>query len=690
MVVQINLEGRSLSLPKTVVKRGAVDWNSQAAVKGVLQILDGACQAKTVDEALAEVRGFTSLGHMIWAYAYLRMLHHKDPNLFYRTVMAEPSFLMPIVYTPTVGEACQKFGQLPLLPRGCYVSLADRGNLKADLYTVCAGFNPHKTMPVMIDAGCTDANGNAAKLTIRDHILYHGMKENRVKHTSKAGTEVNSAYYGEDSFIGDASLAVRSCFTEEVVQAMLSDCYKFSRGQAIFGSGTRFPPVEVQGRTRSPGQVNNFFIFPGMSFAAVCCEATKITDHLFMEAAQAVANSLDKVDIESDSVLPNTARIRDVGHNVATAVVLAAQKANLAQKPLGETWEEVAGELASLRWDPAGQSPIIQDDSAAPACAVPHPANIDRDRTEDALKHLESGWWRPPVEAFLDISDARRDSCSARLRIQASRVLIQAVKNGSYEAGIGVWGMVARQMALEATASLLDLFSGKTTETEEAVARLPRPLQLEVAKHFAKPSEQADHAEPVQQPEPKEFEATQEHAQYDFAEEPRTTGAEEGRSLRRHEISETSEPKRQDPAADEPKEPRSSEVDEANERRHNLEADKPARSAAEATRHQHDAEPKMNAQNQDRASEHKDLKDRAHEHFNMANDTAHAHAADEQISQHPDTSALPKAVEEHCMAAVAILSHITRCLPDILLRATEGLLERLLDPVADVRAAAQS
>ncbi|CAK8991520.1 NADP-dependent malic enzyme (NADP-ME) (Malic enzyme 1), partial [Durusdinium trenchii] len=261
MVVQINLEGRSLSLPKTVVKRGAVDWNSQAAVKGVLQILDGACQAKTVDEALAEVRGFTSLGHMIWAYAYLRMLHHKDPNLFYRTVMAEPSFLMPIVYTPTVGEACQKFGQLPLLPRGCYVSLADRGNLKAvlkeyadlmlpkdsagkpqcqcivfsdggrilglgdlgvwgmgipigklDLYTVCAGFNPHKTMPVMIDAGCTDANGNAAKLTIRDHILYHGMKENRVKHTSKAGTEVNSAYYGEDSFIGEFMTAARDLF----------------------------------------------------------------------------------------------------------------------------------------------------------------------------------------------------------------------------------------------------------------------------------------------------------------------------------------------------------------------------------------------------------------------------------------------------------------------------------------------
>ena len=43
----------------------------------------------------------------------------EDSKLFYRTVLAEPAFLMPIVYTPTVGEACQKFGQLPLLPRGC-------------------------------------------------------------------------------------------------------------------------------------------------------------------------------------------------------------------------------------------------------------------------------------------------------------------------------------------------------------------------------------------------------------------------------------------------------------------------------------------------------------------------------------------------------------------------------------------
>ena len=52
---------------------------------------------------------------------------------------------------------------------------------KLDLYTVCAGFNPYKTVPVIIDAGCTDASGNSAKLTIRDHELYTGPTKIRVR-----------------------------------------------------------------------------------------------------------------------------------------------------------------------------------------------------------------------------------------------------------------------------------------------------------------------------------------------------------------------------------------------------------------------------------------------------------------------------------------------------------------------------
>ena len=41
----------------------------------------------------------------------------------------------------------------------------------------------------------------------------------------------------------------------------------------IYGSGTWFAPVEAGGQRHEPGQVNNVYIFPGVSFGAVCCKA---------------------------------------------------------------------------------------------------------------------------------------------------------------------------------------------------------------------------------------------------------------------------------------------------------------------------------------------------------------------------------------------------------------------------------
>jgi len=168
-----------------------------------------------------------------------------------------------------------------------------------------------------------------------------------------------------------------NCFTKEVISSMMSsqvggrrpivfalsnpktqaeitasNCYKFSDGKAIFGSGTRFPAETVNGKEREPGQVNNFFIFPGMSFGAMCCQARSIPEKLFMVSAQAVANSLDKHDIEVESVVPHPGRIRECAHNVAVAVVLAAQEMGLAQKELGKTYDEVSAALKSMMWNP--------------------------------------------------------------------------------------------------------------------------------------------------------------------------------------------------------------------------------------------------------------------------------------------------------------------------------------------------
>merc|ERR1711988_2050712 len=83
---------------------------------------------------------------------------------------------------------------------------------KLDLYTVCGGFNPSKTIPVIIDAGCTGPEGNSAGLVIRDSELYTGLKQDRVTHKSEAGTIVNSAYYGADSFIGEFMAAATELF----------------------------------------------------------------------------------------------------------------------------------------------------------------------------------------------------------------------------------------------------------------------------------------------------------------------------------------------------------------------------------------------------------------------------------------------------------------------------------------------
>lgn len=69
---------RPLSLPKSVVKFGGLGaWNAQPKLARLRQTMAGACQATTVEEALEEVHALASLGHLLWAYMYLRTLCAK-------------------------------------------------------------------------------------------------------------------------------------------------------------------------------------------------------------------------------------------------------------------------------------------------------------------------------------------------------------------------------------------------------------------------------------------------------------------------------------------------------------------------------------------------------------------------------------------------------------------------------------
>ena len=181
----------------------------------------------TESEDLQLRRVLQQLGHKttdLERYIYLVNLLDNDETLFYRTLMSDPTRFLPIVYDPTIAEACLKFGHIYRRTRGMYLSITRKGHVKEvlrnwpvkdvrvicvtdggrilglgdlgangmgipigklQLYTACAGVPPQGLLPMYLDAGTNNQ-------TYLNDPLYLGLRRPRPRPRSCTPSWTNS------------------------------------------------------------------------------------------------------------------------------------------------------------------------------------------------------------------------------------------------------------------------------------------------------------------------------------------------------------------------------------------------------------------------------------------------------------------------------------------------------------------
>ena len=209
--IETSLTGQLL-LDNPLLNKGSAFSEDERREFGLLGLLPLHCS--TVAEQLARTyENYRRKESDLERYVFLTALQDRNETLFYRLLQEHISEMMPIIYTPTVGEGCRQYSHVFRRPRGLYISYPHRheipallanapaekvdvivvtdgerilglGDLgvggmgipigKLSLYSLCAGIHPATTLPIVLDVGTDNQE-------LLNDPLYLGWRHARVR-----------------------------------------------------------------------------------------------------------------------------------------------------------------------------------------------------------------------------------------------------------------------------------------------------------------------------------------------------------------------------------------------------------------------------------------------------------------------------------------------------------------------------
>lgn len=199
-------------LKNSLTNRGSSFTREEREEYGLLGILPA--EVGTIETQLIRAYSeFQQITSTLGKHVFLRALQDRNEVLFYRLLQEHITEMMPIMYTPTVGQACQQFSRIYRQPRGLFISYDDREKIdqilenaplqnievivvtdgerilglgdqgvggmgipvgKLSIYTLCGGIHPSTTLPIFLDVG----TNNQEKLS---DPLYLGARHERIQ-----------------------------------------------------------------------------------------------------------------------------------------------------------------------------------------------------------------------------------------------------------------------------------------------------------------------------------------------------------------------------------------------------------------------------------------------------------------------------------------------------------------------------